>query len=170
MTPEVILGAIVVAPVVLLLLLRVNATLVFLSLCLGSVLVQFVGSDPESVTSWISVTQGASEINIDDATLKLILLLTPVILTTIFMIKTIKDNSRMILNILPSIGVGMLGALLVVPLLPVDLSQEIVDSSLWSEVLKVQNVIVGATALVCLLVLWLQRPKTGGDKKHKKHH
>lgn len=169
MSPEIILGAIVVVPVVLLLVLRVNATLVFLSLCLGSVLVQFVGSDPESVTSWISVTQGASEINIDDATLKLILLLAPVILTTIFMIKTIKDNSRMILNILPSIGVGMLGALLVVPLLPFDISQEIVDSSLWGEVLKVQNVIVGATALVCLLVLWLQRPKTGGDK-HKKHH
>lgn len=169
MSPEIILGAIVVVPVVLLLLLRVNATLVFLSLCLGSVLVQFVGSDPESVSSWISVTQGASEINIDDATLKLILLLTPVLLTTIFMIKTIKDSSRMILNILPSIGVGMLGALLVVPLLPEGLSQDIVDSSLWGEVLKVQNVIVGATALVCLLVLWLQRPKTGGDKHHKKH-
>ncbi len=169
MTPEVILGAIVIAPVVILLLLRVNATLVFLSLCLGSVLVQFVGSDPESVSSWISVTQGASEINIDDATLKLVLLLAPVLLTTIFMIKTIKDKSRLILNVLPAIGVGMLGALLVVPLLPESLSQEIVDSSLWGEVLKVQNVIVGATALACLLVLWLQRPKTGG-KHHKKHH
>lgn len=168
MSPELILGAVVVVPVVLLMFLRVNAALVFMSLCLGSVLVQFVGSDPDSVTSWISVTQGASNVNIDDATLKLILLLAPVVLTVLFMIKTVKGTPKLILNVFPAIGVGMLGALLVVPLLSGDISQDIIDSSLWGEVLKLQNVIVGVTALVCLLVLWMQRPKSGGDK-HKKH-
>jgi len=57
---------------------------------------------------------------------------------------------------------------LVVPLLSPGLSHNIVDASLWSQITRAQDLIVSASALVCLLVLWLQRPKTG-DKKHHKH-
>lgn len=169
MTPELTLSAIVLAPVIFLLVLRVNATLVFLSLCLGSVLVQFVASDSDSITSWLATSKGGAAIHIDDATLKLLLLLLPVALTSIFMIRTIRGNSRSALNILPALGVGLLGALLVVPLLPPGLSHNIIGSSLWDQLQKTQTLIVGATALVCLLVLWLQRPTTGEGKHHKKH-
>lgn len=169
MTPEVILGLIVVAPVALLLLLRVNATLVFLSLCLGSVLVQFVGNDPESISQWLNSAGASPALQTSDNNLKLILLLTPVVLTTIFMIKTIHGNARMALNVLPAIGVGVLGALLVVPLLPPGTSYGITGSDIWQQILNIQNIIVGGTAIVCLIVLWLQRPKTGGGKHHKKH-
>lgn len=48
MSPEFALAAIVLAPVVLLMVLRVNAALVFLSLCLGDVLVQFTANDANS--------------------------------------------------------------------------------------------------------------------------
>jgi len=169
MTPELTLGAIVIVPVAILLLLRVNATLVFLSLCLGSGLVPFVLGDADAFLTLLSTSNATSEINTSEENIKLLLLLLPVVLTTIFMIKTIHGKSRLILNILPAIGVGLLGALLVVPLLPPELSQEIIDSSLWEQVLKVQNIIVGASAVVCLIVLWLQRPKAGHDKHHKKH-
>ncbi len=169
MAPEVILGLIVIVPVVVLLLLRVNATLVFLSLCLGSVLVQFVGNDPDSISSLLSSTGASQAIQASDNNLKLFLLLTPVILTTIFMIKTIHGNARMALNILPAIGVGVLGALLVVPLLPPGTAYGIIESDIWQQILNIQNIIVGGTAIVCLIVLWLQRPKTGHSKHHKKH-
>lgn len=169
MAPEVILGLIVVVPVVILLLLRVNATLVFLSLCLGSVLVQFVGNDPESIASWLSSAGASPALQTSDNNLKLILLLTPVILTTIFMIKTIHGNTRMALNVLPAIGVGVLGALLVVPLLPSGTSSGITGSDIWDQILNIQNIIVGGTAIVCLIVLWLQRPKPAHGKHHKKH-
>jgi hypothetical protein len=43
-------------------------------------------------------------------------------------------------------------------------------SPLWSQAVRAQDLIVGASALACLLALWLQRPKTGGDGKHSKHH
>jgi hypothetical protein len=82
------------------------------------------------------------------------------------MIKTIHGNSRLLLNILPAAGVGLLGGLLIVPLLPPSLAHDIIGSSLWSEVQKAQALIVGSSALVCLFVLWLQRPKTG-HRKHK---
>ncbi|MGH8465742.1 MAG: hypothetical protein ACRER5_16485, partial [Pseudomonas sp.] len=47
MSPTGLIIVIAVAPALLLTVLRVNAVLVFLSLCLGQVLVQFVG--PEAV-------------------------------------------------------------------------------------------------------------------------
>jgi hypothetical protein len=168
--PTITLAALVLLPVALLLFLRVNATLVFLSLCLGNVLVQFVARDTvEYLTLHAGqVPQQASNAGSD--TIKLALLLLPVILTTVFMIRTIHGRGRLILNILPAVGVGLLGALLVVPLLPSGLSHNVVDSSLWVQVKNVQDLIVGASAFVCLLVLWLQRPKTGGEGKHSKKH
>jgi hypothetical protein len=168
MTPEVILGAIVLIPVVALLLLRINATLVFLSLCLGDVLVQFVAPDANSFLQLFSAHIPAG-VDTGNDTVKIFLLLLPVVLTAIFMIRTVSGKTKLLLNILPAAGVGLLGALLIVPLLPPGLSHNIVDSSLWAEVQKAQNLIVGTSALACLLVLWLQRPQTGGrhGKKHK---
>lgn len=170
MTPPVIaLAAIVLGPVVLLMVLRVNAALVFLSLCLGDVLVQFVANDTTEFLTLHAdqVPQQASAAGSE--TVKIALLLLPVILTTVFMIRTIRGTGRLVLNLLPAAGVGLLGGLLVVPLLPSGLSHNIVDSSLWSQIQRAQDLIVGASALVCLLVLWLQRPKTGGSHKHGKH-
>jgi len=168
MSPEVVLAAIVLVPVVLMLLLRVNATLVFLSLCLGDVLVQFVGQDAKDFFN-LFTKSGASTTPPDNHLLKLILLLLPVVLTFVFMIRTVRGSPRLLLNILPAVGVGLLGALLVVPLLPPGLSHNVVRAPLWEQVERGQSLIVGSTALVCLLVLWLQRPKTGHEGKHGKH-
>ncbi len=169
MTPEITLGAIVVIPVILLILLRINATLVFLSLCLGDVLVQFVASDANSFLT-LFAAHGVQTDKIQNNTISLVLLLLPVVLTTIFMIKTVRGKFKLILNILPAAGVGMLGALLVVPLLPGGLQANIVGSSLWTVVQNAQNIIVSSSAAVCLLVLWMQRPKAGGEGKHGKGH
>jgi hypothetical protein len=169
MSPEVVLGLIVVVPVVLLMILRVNAALVFMSLCLGSVLVQFVAPDANSFLALFSarVPEGIDKGN---DTVKLLLLLLPVVLTTIFMIRTVRGYGRLTLNALPAIGVGLLGGLLIVPLLPPGLSHNIIDSALWDQAIRAQDLIVGTSALVCLLVLWMGRPKTGHDKKkHGKH-
>lgn len=167
MSPAITLAAIVLVPVVILLFLRVNAALVFLSLCLGDVLVQFVAPDANSFFTLFSahVPKGMDTGN---DTIKILLLLLPVVLTTIFMIRTVRGYFRMTLNALPAIGVGLLGSLLVVPLLSPGLSHNIIDSSLWAQIQRTQDLIVGGSTLACLLVLWLQRPKTGGSHKHGK--
>ena len=171
MTPPVIaLASIVLAPVVLLMVLRVNAALVFLSLCLGDVLVQFVANDTTEFLTLHADQVPQQAATAGSETVKIVLLLLPVVLTTIFMIRTIRGTGRLLLNLLPAAGVGLLGGLLVVPLLPSGLSHNIVDSSLWLQVQRAQDLIVGTSALVCLLVLWLQRPKDGGGShKHGKH-
>jgi hypothetical protein len=169
-TPTITLAALAIIPVGLLLWLRVNATLVFLSLCLGNVLVQFVAKDTvDFLTLHASqIPQQASTASNND--IKLVLLLLPVVLTFVFMIRTVRGQLKLILNVLPALGVGLLGALLVVPLLPTGLSHSVISSSLWAKATNVQDLIVGASALICLLVLWMQRPKTGGhEDKHAKH-
>ena len=173
MTPSIVLGAIVLVPLLLLMLLRVNATLVFLSLCLGDVLVQFVANDADSFMSLLQSSHAASvtdTVATGNNLIKLILLLMPVLLTTLVMIKTVK-GAKLLINILPAAGVGLLGGLLVVPLLSPGLAHSIIESALWMQVSRAQNLIVGSSALICLLVLWVQRPKSGGgEDKHSKHH
>lgn len=168
MTPETVLIAIVTLPVLALMALRINAALVFLSLCLGDVLVQFVAPDANEFLQLFSahVPKG---VDTGNDNVKIFLLLLPVVLTAIFMIRTVRGRGRLALNLLPALGVGMLGGLLVVPLLPAGLSHNIVNSDLWNQAQKAQDLIVGVSALICLFVLWLQRPKTGGEEKHGKH-
>src|ERR1700712_5230028 len=148
----IILIAIIAVPIVLLMLLRINATLVFLSLCLGSVLVQFVAEDAGFV-----MTLAASNVpqagSVTDSSIKLGLLFLPVILTAIFMIHTVNGTGKLFMNALPAAGVGFLGALLAVPLLPPGTAYNLTSSPLWAEVIKLQDLIVGASALLCLFVL-----------------
>lgn len=160
-TAQLALLGLILVPLILLMVLRINAALVFLSLCLGDVLVQFVSNDASSILT-------AMGMNFGSQTVKLFLLAVPVVFTTLFMIRTVQ-GSRLLLNVLPAAGVGLVTAFLVVPLLPPGTATNILSSSLWQQVKNAQDLIVGLSALLCLLVLWLQRPHAG-SKHGKKHH
>ena len=161
---EALVIGLVAAPVLVIMLLRINAALVFLSLCLGYVLMQFLGADAGFFAE-LFISKGEVSANI----LKLVLLLAPTVLTALFMIKTVR-GAKFIINILPALGVGSLLVLFVVPLLPPDTSRAITALSAWQEVVRLQDLIVGASAVVSLLALWLQRPQSGKHDKHDKHH
>lgn len=167
--PTVTLAAIALGPVLVLMLLRINASLVFLSLCLGNVLVQFVAKDTYDFLTLHADQVPQQAAGASNNVIKLFLLLLPVVLTAVFMIRTVNGRVKLALNLLTAIGVGALGALLVVPLLPAGLSHNVLHSPLWGQVTKAQDLIVGVSALVCLLVLWLQRPKAGHGKRGKHH-
>ena len=158
---QVIVLGLFAAPVVLLMLLRIHAGLVFLSLCLGYVLMQFLGADAKSFAETFM-----PQASMSTEVMKLALLLSPPALTALFMIHTVR-GTKLALNILPALGVGSLMALLVVPLLPPGTSHAITGSSLWSQAQRLQDLIVGAGALIGLLSLWLQRPRS--KDKHKQH-
>jgi Na+(H+)/acetate symporter ActP len=128
---------------------------------------QFVGSDAGELMN-LFTSHASNEVTVTSSTVKIILLLLPVVLTMLFMIKTVRGGGKLTLNVLPAIGVGLVGALLIIPALPPGLSHSIQNSDIWAQVGKAQDLIVGATGLICLFVLWLQRPKTGDDK-HGKH-
>lgn len=165
MSPTLVLSLVVVLPMLVLTLLRINAALVFLSLCLGDVLVQFVAPDATAFFALFSANNFNSN-SVASNTIKLVLLSLPAILTAVFMIRTVKGKFKLMINVLPSVGVGLLAALLVVPLMSVSLQHNITGSFLWELAQKSQDLIVGSSAMVCMFALWLQRPKTGG--KHSR--
>lgn len=160
--PLAVLIGLVVIPIILLFFLRVNAAFVFLSLCLGNVLVQFAGSDAVSIAAGASTRALATA-----STIKLALLVAPAVLTIIFMMGTVRGNKKYI-NLLPAAVTGLLVALLAVPLLAPGLSANVQALSSWQSVQQMQSGVVAASTLVCLVFLWLSRPKhEGKGKKHK---
>src|SRR5579872_6707721 len=107
MSPIILFAIVVIVPVVVLTLLRVNAAMVFLSLCLGSVLVMFIGSNAISfVNTFFPHASSLSE-----NTIEIGLLLLPAVLTTIFMFHSVR-KMKLILNVLPALTVGLLLVLL----------------------------------------------------------
>jgi hypothetical protein len=163
MDPLIILIALLVAPVLLLTILRVNAAQVFLSLCLGSVLVQFVGPDAVMIVS--STSARSAGVPPSQAYVYLVLLLLPVVLTTVIMIRSVKGKARLAYNFLPAIGVATLGTLLAVPLMSAGLTGSITGLVLWTKLESLQTLIISINTLLALLFLWMQRPKAHHESK-----
>jgi hypothetical protein len=162
------IGAFILIPLAVLFWFRINAAIVFLSLCLGDVLTQFVSPDAHEFLALFSA-HVAKGVDAGNDSVKILLLLLPVVLTSLFMIKTVKGNNKY-LNILPAIGVGVLVALLLTPLLPAHLSATIISSKPWLHIKNNQALVVSISAIVCLGTLFIQRPKTPHEKeKHGKH-
>lgn len=164
MSPLVVLIGIAAAPVVVLSILRVNAAIIFLSLCLGSVLEQFAGNDAHSFTNLLSTKPSISSYGIS-----LALLLLPAVFTTLVMIATVRGSLGLILNILPAISVGLLAVLLVVPLMSPGLHGAIVSTNIWQYVQRAQVLVITVGSILSLLFLWMQRPKHAHREKHGKH-
>ena len=161
MTPLVLMAIMVGAPILLMLLLRINAALVFLSLCLGSVLVQFAGKDAQQLVNLFSASKTVSV-----SMVALGLLLVPVLFTMIVMIRTVRGG-KLLLNLLPAAAVGVVGLLLAEPHFSPGLQGSISHTTVWHELQRAQALIVGVSTLVSLLFLWLQRPKRHhADKPH----
>ncbi|MDB5181637.1 MAG: hypothetical protein JWP13_400 [Candidatus Saccharibacteria bacterium] len=169
MDPLIILIILLVAPLVLLMVLRINAALVFLSLCLGNVLVQFIGPDAGTLLS-SGVARAPGGMPPSQSYINLILLLLPVILTMLIMIHSVRGHAKLAFNILPATGVSTLGVLLAVPLLSAGLTGSITQLALWHELENLQTLILSISTLLCLLFLWMQRPKAQKEDSNKHHH
>jgi hypothetical protein len=155
MPQDILLGAILLAPVIICTLLRINAVMVFLSLCLGDILVKYVASDANSLLAMFAPGIAGKV----SSFIQVIILLLPVILTAIIMMLTVHNRSRAVLNVIPALGVGYLAVLLIVPLLPRGLRESVQGAHLWPEVIKLQSLVVGLAAVVSLFFLWMQRKR-----------
>ncbi len=169
MSALIILVVLLAAPIIVLTFLRINAAQIFLSLCLGNILVEFIGQDAAKILTSASANTYGSEPSL--GYLNLALLLLPVVATGLIMIHSVRGGAKVAFNILPAVGVSLLGALLAVPLLPGGLTGSILELPLWRELENLQTLILSISAMLSLLFMWMQRPKHGaGDDKHGKHH
>lgn len=166
MSPDLLIVGIILLPVIVLALLRVNAAIIFLSLCLGSVLVQFMGSDAASFAELFSASK-----NVSTYLVSAILLALPAAFTTVVMIRTIRGGVRLALNLIPAVAVGVVGLLLIEPLLSPGTRGAIAGTTLWHDLQRAQSLVVGVSTLASLLFLWFQRPLRAFSEsgKHRRH-
>ena len=147
--------ALIFSPVVLTFLLKSNAALGFLALCVGFVLSTSVIGDLKQLLSEMNLS-------VTNSTLAITLLVLPLVLTLLLTRKSNRRGLRLWLQLLAALGTGGLLALSVAPVINaawLDLS----DSDVWKNLLKIQSGVIGAGALLSFTLVWL------GAVKSKKH-
>lgn len=142
-----------VVPLIVITVLRINAAMVFLSVCLGYVLVELVAKDANSLISFLAPKTGS----LSQTTWQLAMLLIPVILTSVILIFSIKGRIRVLLNILPAAATSVLLIMLIVPLCTPGLRYAVQSEPLWHYLSEAQAMVVGLGAFISLLFLWTQR-------------
>ncbi|MEJ0072534.1 MAG: hypothetical protein WDN27_00330 [Candidatus Saccharibacteria bacterium] len=171
MTYLVVLAALALVPVLAIVFLRVNGAIAFMSLCLGSVLVSYTSSDVEGVFGSFSSSKNMLTTN---QWVQLGLLLVPLLLTILFTRGSVKGTKKLT-NILPALSAGLLTALLVVPLLGVNVQRQIHHQAAWTQLSNAQTgVLLGGALFSLVFLLFTHRTRKSeeegkGKKKHGKH-
>jgi len=164
MNDNLALIAALILPALAFIILRINASLIFLSLCLGAVLVQYVAS--EAVTLVHLMTANPNQISLSG--MKLLLFVAPAAVTTVVTLFSIHGRIKHAFNILPAFAASSLLVLLAVPLLPPGISHTLQIQQTWHILSNAESLAVAAGAVVCLFFLWTQRRFFQGEEKHRR--
>jgi len=158
----VILGVLVLLPVILAFVMRVNAVLLFFAVMSGGLLVSFMGDDATLVLGAFVRGEAASMYA------QLLLLYLPVGLT-LFVVRKSLTTAKILLNVPAIILCGMVLGILAMPLFTTGLQAELLATEPGSILQHFKDDIIGLTVLINLVLMWLYfRHKP--DSKHKKHH
>jgi len=153
-------------PIFVMVLLRINASMVFLSLCLGSVLVQFVASQANDMVRFFFPHAG----NVSVSTMQLSLLLLPAAATALLTLVSVHGKLRGLFNMVPATAATLFAALLAVPLLTPAVRTMVEKQKAWVALSRAEALVVGVGALVSLLFLWTQRGSFRHKEKEKRGH
>ncbi len=157
-----LLAGIIAVPAVLMFLLKSNPAIAFLSVCAGGMLQQFCTRRVTDLASAQKLPQS------DTDHLSLVLLVLPLLLTLIFMRKSIHRN-KFLMYAVPAVCTGALLALLAAPHLGAIGNFNIAKSKPWQQFEDFQAIIVGAGVVSSLFIVWLTKKKIKEDKDKKGH-
>lgn len=162
MNPLIVIGLLACVPVLLMLLLRVNAAFVYLTLGAGTLLAQYLGDDVMRIFDAFLPSASTTA----HAAVRISLLVLPAALTILFAQRSI-NGTKYLLNIVPALLTGIVTVILVVPLLPDGAKFSVVTSSTWTSIQQFQGTAIGAATLSSCLLLWMTH-KSPGKRAHKK--
>ncbi len=162
MNPLIVIALIVAAPTLLIMLTRTKAALVFMALCVGSVLATFVGDTALDMVQLF--TRSYSQTTM--ASVQIGLLVVPALLTMLFLGRMVA-GSKMLMNLFPALLAGVMTLYLIVPYLPEGTRYGIQDTTIWIQVVQYQAILVSAAALISLGQLWAGGVSARQKKKGK---
>ncbi|MFZ1249402.1 MAG: hypothetical protein WAQ24_03705 [Candidatus Saccharimonadales bacterium] len=162
MQHTIVLTALIIIPIGLFVALKANAAVGFASLCVGSMLLNYVAQD---ATDFAVAFSPGSALAIQQA-VKWALLTLPMFLALLFTQRNIYGRKRFA-NFVVAIACGLLYALLMVPLLPTGLQKGIMSQQLWHELSNLQTILLVVGATISLAVLYANHKPYKEDKKSK---
>jgi hypothetical protein len=161
---DILLAVFVLTPFAISFLLRSSGALVFMSVCLGSILATYAASDASSVISGAS----RSGVLATMQWVQLALLAVPVVLTLLLTRKKVKGIKFILSSVTAALAGGLL-ALLAVPYMSASMQSTVHASQLWHQLDNLQTAIILAGSVLTTLYLFATRwqPEKDHTKKHK---
>ena len=155
--PDVALGVLVFVPLAITFLLKANAALGFLTLCLSFVLTTSVIGDLQHLLS-------ETHLSVTNETLGIALVLAPFLLTLLLSHKTAGKELTFLMQLVAAVFAGGLLALTLGPLLGSTGQFDITSAKMWPNLVKMQALVIGVGSVLSLLLIW-----THSFKHPKKH-
>lgn len=161
MIPLVIIATAAGLPLLLSLVLRVNAVMVFLAVIAGSLLERSAGDSVELALAMVLRDMPVAPIA------HITLLVLPVVLTLFFLRKTLK-SSQFLLHIVPLALSCAVFAALLFALLPGGIRAEVYADSIGGIIRQSSDLVTSVAVVLNMLLAWrvFHRAKSG----HGKHH
>lgn len=163
---EAILFGVVILTVSILLLFKTNAGLVFLALCAGNTLLQFSNKNVTYINAKLQNNYLTSKFIVSDSLLRVIIVLAPVVLI-LLLAKRYHGKGKRFIQLLPALFTGILGCLIIIPLLSASAQGSIANNPIWSLIQKYQIPIVAAGLLIAIADV-VHNSHTGHSKHHSK--
>jgi cytochrome bd-type quinol oxidase subunit 2 len=157
---DISLAVLIFGPLAITFLLKSNAALSFLALCVGFVL-------SISVIGDLSQLLSQANLSVTDSTLAAILIVAPLVITLLLTRRTNTRGIKFWLQLTVALCAGGLLALSLGPVLNTSGQFDITNSRFWGDLQKIQSEIIGAGALLSLLLIWFKSLRKKGSKKHK---
>lgn len=155
---DIFLAVVVLGPLVITYLLKSNAALGFLTLCLSFVLSTSIIGDLKHLLSQVNLTVAQS-------TLGIILLVVPLLITLLITRSSSRRKGlKFWLQLAVALCVGGFLALSLGPIMAHSSELDISSSQFWDQLQNIQLLIIGLGAILSLALIW-----SGGFNKSKKH-
>lgn len=149
---NILLAALLLGPFALTLILKSNAALGFLVLCTSFVLNTSVIGDLKNLLSQLNLSTTST-------TLAIVLLAVPLVITMLLTRRSSRKGLKPLIHLVIALCAGGLLALSIVPILSSSLQSDLISSSFWSNLQKIQSEIIGIGALLSLLLIWFSSGK-----------
>lgn len=158
MMPLVLIVTAVLLPVLLALVLRVNAVMLFLAVAVGALLERAAGDSAELALAMVSRSETVSYIA------HIGVLLLPVLLTLFFLRKTAKRN--VLIGLLPLFATSFALSVLILGLLPPHLQQVVYGQPFGAFAKQSSDLAITVAAILNLALAW----RTHSHKHDGGHH
>lgn len=152
---------------IILLVIRTNASIVFLALCAGSVLDEFATKNIANINGKLDNTVLPKYFTLRQTSVELAILLIPPILVAIIM-KHGKGGHKFGFQIIPAIATGLVGLLLALPYLSYSFQKSLTKGQAWTLIEQYQVLIVAVSIVAVLIMVVMSSYLRISSSKHHK--